>query len=253
MVGEKETRMLERNLRSERFTNGQWVAFNRGQLLSHFFEDEVVSNMKTRILDLGCGEGKYLPLMLKSRHNVRLLVGVDVSREYIEKARTNNRHENIEFLVADGQNIPFKNKCFDLTICKDLLHHVMHPSEVLREISRVSQGRVVIIEANRYNPIMLLNEKYGNHQHFTVQQLEILARYLQIDFLSLKQVHAYPFNLRLNSFNPMAIMWNSFVSIFLIACNRVPYLADFAFKSFSFILVPSFNILMTNRAGLQAA
>lgn len=199
--------------------------------------------MKTFILDLGCGEGKYSTLILKRTPNIRQLVGLDVSKEHIKKARIDNPHGNIEFLVADGQNIPFKNKCFDLTICKDLLHHVRHPSEVLKEISRVSRGQVVIIEANKYNPIMLLSEKYGNHQHLTVQQLELLARYLQVDLLSLKQVYAYPFTLRVQSFHPIACIWNSSASIFLIVCNIVPYLVELAFRSFSFLLVPSFNIL----------
>jgi SAM-dependent methyltransferase len=249
MVGEAKTRIFERNLLSERYTNGRWVTFNRGQLLSHFFEE---SNMKAFILDLGCGEGKYSTLILKGTPNIRLLVGVDVSKEHIKKARMDNGRGNIEFLVADGQNIPFENKCFDLTICKDLLHHVRHPSKVLKEISRVSRGQVVIIEANRYNPIMLLHEKYGNHQHFTVQQLKLLARYLQVGSLSLKQVHAYPFTLRLQSFDPIAFMWNSLVSLFLVVCNKVPCLAELVVKSFSFLLVPSFNILTTTyRVDLQ--
>jgi ubiquinone/menaquinone biosynthesis C-methylase UbiE len=243
MVSEIKTSILERNLLSEQYINGRWVAFNRSQLLSHCLEK---SNKKTSvILDLGCGNGRYSTLILKGTPKSCLLVGVDVYKEYIKEARKNNPRRNIMFLVADGQDLPFKNKCFDLTISKDLLHHVRHPFEVLREISRVSRGGVVIIEANKYNPIMLLNEKYGNHQHLSIQQLEHLTRYLQVDSFSLKQVHAYPFTLRLKSLNPIACIWNASVSIFLIVCNKVPYVSEFALRTFSFLFVPSFNILMT--------
>jgi SAM-dependent methyltransferase len=195
---------------------------------------------------MGCGGGEYSSLILKRTPDIRQLVGLDVSRELVKKARIDDHSGNGEFLVADGQNVPFKNECFDLIICKDLLHHVRHPFEVLKEISRVSRGRVVIIEANKYNLIMLLNEKYGNHQHLTVQQLEFLARHLKVDAFSLRQVHVYPFTLRVQSFHPIACIWNASASIFLIACNMVPYLAELALRSFSFLLVPSYNVIIAS-------
>jgi ubiquinone/menaquinone biosynthesis C-methylase UbiE len=180
---------------------------------------------------------------VKSASDNCLVVGVDVFKQYIKKAKLNNRDARVEFLVADGQHIPFRSKSFDFVICKDILHHIRHPSEALREISRVSLGEIVIIEANKYNLIMLLNEKYGNHRHLTVQQLKRFAYCFHVDSFSLKQVDAYPITLRLQSFKPMACVWNAFISIFLIACNKVPYFAEFGIRSFSSILVPSFNIL----------
>jgi SAM-dependent methyltransferase len=243
IVSKVETRAFERNLLSERYTGGRWVTFNRCQLLANFFEK---SNVKTFILDMGCGGGEYSNLILKHTHDIRQLVGLDVSKELVRKARMDDHSGNGEFLVADGQNVPFKNECFDWIVCKDLLHHVEHPFKVLKEISRVSRGRVVIIEANKYNLIMLLNEKHGKHQHLTAQQLEFLARQLEVDAFFLKQVHAYPFTLRVQSFHPIACIWNASASIFLIACNRVPYLAQLALKSFSFFLVPSYNVIIAS-------
>jgi ubiquinone/menaquinone biosynthesis C-methylase UbiE len=97
--------------------------------------------MKTSMLDVGCGRGEFSSFILERAPNIRQLVGLDVSKEYIRKARIENPSGNAEFLVADGQSIPFKNGCFGLTICKDPLHHVRRPSEVLKEISRVSRAR----------------------------------------------------------------------------------------------------------------
>lgn len=234
--------MLNRNLLSDRYTDGRWVTFNRTRLLSLALEN--LDANASIVLDLGCGEGKYLPLLLKGLPNCHFVIGIDISPEYIKKAKIKNPRENIDFLIADGQNLPFKEKCFGLILSKDMLHHVRHPGQVLREIDRVSKGQIVIIEANKHNPIMLLNEKYGKHQHLTIQQLELLARsYLDTPFFSL-EAHEYPFTLRLPSLSPMAFVWNLLVSLSLIACNQIPFLAEFLYKTLSFLLVPSYYVLI---------
>jgi SAM-dependent methyltransferase len=197
----------------------------------------------TFVLDLGCGEGKYSSLLLKGLPNCRFLIGIDLSLEYIKKAKVNNPSENIEFLVADGQRLPFREKCFDLTISKDLLHHVKFPLRVLEEISRVSKKQLAIIEANRDNPIMLLNEKYGKHQHLTFQQLEFFARYLGCRF-SYIEANEYPITLRLLSFKSMALVWNLLMSLFLMASNQVPFVTEILLKTFCLIFAPSFNVLI---------
>jgi hypothetical protein len=108
----------------------------------------------------------------------------------------------------------------------------------------VSKGQIVIIEANKHNPIMLLYEKYGKHQHLTIQQLELLVRnYLDTSFFSLK-AYEYPFTLRVPSVSPMACVWNLLISLTLNACNQVPFLAELLYKILSSFLVPSYNVLI---------
>lgn len=46
---------------------------------------------------------------------------------------------NQEFLQADGENLPFKDKEFDYVICNQVLEHVENPARFLDEQSRVSR------------------------------------------------------------------------------------------------------------------
>jgi len=50
-----------------------------------------------------------------------------------------------KFVVADGENLPFKDKTFDYVISSHVLEHVNNPSIFLEEISRV--GKRGYIEA----------------------------------------------------------------------------------------------------------
>lgn len=43
-----------------------------------------------------------------------------------------------KFVVADGEKLPFDDNSFDYTICCHVLEHVDHPSQFLREQSRVA-------------------------------------------------------------------------------------------------------------------
>jgi len=90
-----------------------------------------------KTLDLGCGDGKLLR-ELKSKGN--MVVGVDISFKDIKKARERIKEEgldNIHFVVADAQKLPFKNDSFDFLLCSEVLEHVAEPNKVLSEISRI--------------------------------------------------------------------------------------------------------------------
>jgi len=47
--------------------------------------------------------------------------------------------QNQEFLQADGENLPFKDKEFDYVICNQVLEHVENPARFLDEQSRVAR------------------------------------------------------------------------------------------------------------------
>jgi hypothetical protein len=49
-----------------------------------------------------------------------------------------------------------------------MLHHASNPESALKEMVRVAKKRVIVIEANRYNPLFYINlTLMNNHQHFT--------------------------------------------------------------------------------------
>ncbi len=90
----------------------------------------------TRILDVSCGEGIFLREVTSRFKSIRTF-GLDISDIAISIAKVKSP-ESI-FMVADGQNIPFKDEAFDYVTCLGSLEHYLDPDLGLREIDRVAK------------------------------------------------------------------------------------------------------------------
>jgi tRNA (uracil-5-)-methyltransferase TRM9 len=98
---------------------------------------------KDRVLDLGCGNGRYYPFFKK--RNVDYF-GVDNCRELIEIAK--ERYSEADFKIEDALNLSFPDDFFDKVYSIALLHQI--PSEELRlqflkEIKRVLNIRGYVV------------------------------------------------------------------------------------------------------------
>jgi SAM-dependent methyltransferase len=88
-------------------------------------------NKKDKVLEVGGGHNPH------PRSNV--VVDKFIDSNY-------HRHSDIkvlkhqQFLQADGENLPFKDKEFDFVICNQVLEHVENPEAFLREQMRVSKS-----------------------------------------------------------------------------------------------------------------
>jgi len=99
-----------------------------------------------RILDIGCGNGRFLKMITaKAKAKVEAF-GVDVSEEMIKAAREENRA--ISFCVSEADKTPFEDSFFDvLTVCC-AFHHFVDPEAFLREAHRIlkPQGKIYIAD-----------------------------------------------------------------------------------------------------------
>jgi SAM-dependent methyltransferase len=104
-----------------------------------------------RVLDFACGTGWTSEWLNRIGYDVH---GFDYDAACIEAARARAKHDvrlddtRLQFLVADGHQLPYPADFFGLTFCFDSLHHMADYLAVFRELHRVVApgGRCVFVE-----------------------------------------------------------------------------------------------------------
>jgi ubiquinone/menaquinone biosynthesis C-methylase UbiE len=123
------------------------------------------------LVDVGCGDGGVARLL---RERVREVTAID-----IQPSEQWNDEDGLFFRVANGEDLPFDDKAFDLVHSKDSLHHMDNPEAALLEYRRVLRpgGTALIIEANRFNPVFYVHmTKMLGHEHFSRSHFRDLVR-----------------------------------------------------------------------------
>lgn len=104
-----------------------------------------------RILEVGCGLGGFC---IKLAEKGADSVGLDISRNAIEKAKDLakrcNVENQVEFIIGDAQSLPFKNGSYSSVICSETLEHVDDHEQAFNEIVRIvkNQGQICITLPN---------------------------------------------------------------------------------------------------------
>jgi SAM-dependent methyltransferase len=98
------------------------------------------------ILDVGCADGFYSRAIADKNNRV---IGMDTNIDYLDKERQFN---NPLFLVANGENLNFRDEVFDAILCIDVIEHVDNDEQALSEIYRVLKpGGQLVISVPNYN------------------------------------------------------------------------------------------------------
>src|SRR3954469_1629919 len=97
------------------------------------------------VLDVGCGTGS-LSFALAKRGNMRI-VGVDLSSEYIDYARSRNRNPQIDYKVADVCALQFENASFARVLSLLVLHFVPRSAQAVAEMRRVARPGATVAAA----------------------------------------------------------------------------------------------------------
>jgi len=111
------------------------AAVDDGRLLKHL-------QSGIRVCDLGCAEGVALMLMAEAFPNSKF-VGIDISREAIETARSEASRQqlaNLEFVMLDAATLKDNRKfkdAFDYITAFDAVHDQTRPLDVLLGIRHI--------------------------------------------------------------------------------------------------------------------
>ena len=122
-----------------------------GMILS--FLKENIKDKKKKILDAGCGEGRFSRYFIENGYDI---TGMDFSEEYVRVAKKNLKKG--KFVVGSVTRIPFKDNSFDYIFSVDVFQHIPDLEKALAETYRVlkKEGSLIIIDKNKYG----LNKKY---------------------------------------------------------------------------------------------
>ena len=105
-----------KNLYDEFYKNRD---FKRYSVSEKYFIKSLISNYDiqtgSKILDLGCGTGKYTNLFSEYGMNA---VGIDISKTGIVLAK--KRFPNLQFFVGDVENLGFAAESFNVIFCSGL-------------------------------------------------------------------------------------------------------------------------------------
>jgi len=97
-----------------------------------------------RILDVGCGTGRYLRHLSTSAYRI---TGLDLSRNMLVRAsRQTGERTDISLVQASAGCLPFKARTFDRIMSGLVIDHISSVDDWFREISRLltMNGRIVV-------------------------------------------------------------------------------------------------------------
>ncbi len=101
-----------------------------------------------RLLDVGCGTGRFAVSMAPLVSNV---IGIDLTAEMLRQAKqlqVDANIDNITWYQDDVANLPFDDGEFTIVTSRAMLHHVIEPSRVIAEMHRVcaAGGRIMVMD-----------------------------------------------------------------------------------------------------------
>jgi GT2 family glycosyltransferase/ubiquinone/menaquinone biosynthesis C-methylase UbiE/predicted nucleic acid-binding Zn-ribbon protein len=123
----------------------------------------IVKNKK--VLDIASGEGYGSFILSQEAHSV---IGIDISLEAIEHAKSKYECENLSFTVGDVSDIPISAGSIDVVISFETIEHVDEEKQhlFLNEIKRVLKSDGILIMSTPdtiiYNELI---DNYSNSYH----------------------------------------------------------------------------------------
>lgn len=88
------------------------------------------------IIDIGCGTGTFLGLIKELVNGNSKLIGVDISHKMIKIAH--DKFPDIDFIVADSDNLPIKDGTFERILSVTHLQNLPEPHNTVKEMKRIS-------------------------------------------------------------------------------------------------------------------
>lgn len=114
------------------------------------------------VVDLGCGTGDLLPLLLTKASRV---IGVEKSAPMLEQARKHYEmdKDRIDIRIGELEHLPLRDEEANTALTNMVLHHLPEPHKVFVEIFRIlqKQGYLLVIDLLPHREESM-REKFGD-------------------------------------------------------------------------------------------
>jgi SAM-dependent methyltransferase len=111
-----------------------------------------------RVLDLGCGAGTDTLVAAQMVGPAGRVIGIDMTPEMLAQAREAAGElgaENVEFVEAEAEHLPFSDASFDVVISNGVIDLIPDKDAVFAELERVLRpgGRIQIADVTIQQPV----------------------------------------------------------------------------------------------------
>lgn len=102
-----------------------------------------------KVLEVGCEAGNLIMSLPKAKKKV----GLDISKEALNKIRKESRKRGISITTIHGDlmnKLPFKKGDFSVIVCSETLEHIINPDRALKNICEIcdKNTRVIVTVPN---------------------------------------------------------------------------------------------------------
>ncbi len=173
----------------EIYRGARWTAWN--ELSWSAMKAHLPRNLRTPIVDLGCGTGRYGLRLAKSGYGVTLF---DLSSGMLESARRKATEmallERVSFVQADVMDLAVLPRGhFGLAVAQgDVLSFAQRPPVALREIRKILEPGGILIAS--------VDQTYAGLEHYAekgdLDGLERLVQRREMEWLAHEQAERFP-------------------------------------------------------------
>ncbi len=138
-----------------------------------------------KLLDIGCGPGIMLQMVLDTFPDAMRADGIDLSREMVRQAKGRLSDERAVVVEGTIDTVDFPEGFYDIELCMHSFHHYPRPLKSLRCMSRTLGRRgILIIVDNYYKGLKRLEQNfdlyvneycYGDMWMYSALELTILT------------------------------------------------------------------------------
>ena len=127
-----------------------------------FLKEFAVSRRPALTLEVGCGDGYFSEIISEFGGKV---IATDIEKKIAGSVVGKN---NVSFQLADGTDLPFKSKMFDLVLSVDVVEHVEDDQCFVSENLRVLKrgGALIVVTPNKRRLANRISALLGKPRYF---------------------------------------------------------------------------------------